>query len=218
MILHYLFLLGISVEAITGAIAAGRKQMDFFGVILIGCVAGLGGGMMRDIIFDTHPISWVAHPYYLLYTAGFALLTICIPAKLTRVTKLFLALDALGLAAFTIITTQRLLTHGMSDVVAILGGLIAGISGGMLRDILCNDIPLVLRNELYAVVALMGSMIYVLLGHLDANHNLNILLTVLFIFVTRMLAVWFHIEVPKFNYTESSKKRSKKIKNVSNNG
>ena len=210
MILHYLFLLGISVEAVSGAIAAGRKRMDFFGVIFIGCVAGLGGGMVRDIIFNTHPISWVAHPHYLLYTSAFALLTICIPAKLTRVTKLFLVLDALGLAAFTIISTQRLLAYGMSEIVAILGGLIAGISGGMLRDILCNDIPLVLRNELYAVIALMGALIYVVLGHLDTNNNLNTMLTVLFIFIARVLAIRFHLEVPKFNYTESLKKRSKK--------
>jgi uncharacterized membrane protein YeiH len=209
MLLHYLFLLGISVEAISGAIAAGRKKMDFFGVIFIGCVTGLGGGVVRDVMFDTHPTTWVAHPEYLLYTAGFSLLTICIPAKLTRVTKLFLVLDALGLAAFTIITTQRLLTHGMPEVVAILGGLIAGISGGMLRDILCNDIPLVLRNELYAVVSLMGAVLYVILSHFQINHNLSVMITVLFIFIVRLLAIRFNIEVPKFNYTDSLNKRKK---------
>ncbi|MCH9716312.1 MAG: trimeric intracellular cation channel family protein [Gammaproteobacteria bacterium] len=209
MLLHYLFLLGISVEAISGAIAAGRKKMDFFGVIFIGCVAGLGGGVVRDVMFDLHPTTWVAHPEYLLYTAGFALLTICIPAKLTRVTKLFLVFDALGLAAFTIITTQRLLTHGMPEVVAILGGLITGISGGMLRDILCNDIPLVLRHELYAVVSLMGALLYVILDHLQINHNLSVIITVLFIFIVRLLAIRFHIEVPKFNYTDSLNKRKK---------
>ena len=169
MLLHYIFLLGISVEAISGAIAAGRKRMDFFGVILIGCITGLGGGTVRDIIFDTHPITWVAHPSYLLYTAGFALLTICIPAQLTRVTKLFLVLDGLGLSAFTIIGTQRLLTNGMSEVVAILGGMLTGISGGMLRDILCNDIPLVLRSELYAVIALGGATLYIVLGHIHVT-------------------------------------------------
>ena len=209
MILHYLFLLGISVEAISGAIAAGRKNMDFFGVIFIGCVTGLGGGTVRDIIFNTYPVSWVIHPYYLIYTSGFALLTICIPAKLTRVTKLFLVLDALGLAAFTIITTEHLFAYGLSEIVAILGGLIAGISGGMLRDILCNDIPLVLRNELYAVVALMGAVFYVILRHLHINPNLNLLVTILFIFVARMLAIRFHIEIPKFNYTESLKQQKK---------
>ncbi|MDF1645739.1 MAG: trimeric intracellular cation channel family protein [Legionellaceae bacterium] len=210
MILHYIFLLGISVEAISGAIAAGRKRMDFFGVIFIGCVAGLGGGTVRDIIFNTHPISWVAHPHYLLYTSGFALLTICIPAELTRVTKLFLVLDALGLAAFTIIGTQRLLTYDMPATVAILGGLITGISGGMLRDILCNDIPLVLRSELYAVIALMGAIVYVILEHFNIANHLNVIITVLSIFLTRLLAIWLHIEVPKFNYAESLKSRKNK--------
>ena len=212
MILHYIFLLGISVEAISGAIAAGRKRMDFFGVIFIGCVAGLGGGTVRDIVFNTHPISWVAHPHYLLYTSGFALLTICIPAELTRVTKLFLILDALGLAAFTIIGTQRLLTYDMPETVAILGGLITGISGGMLRDILCNDIPLVLRSELYAVIAMMGAVLYVILAHFQVTDHLNIIFTVSFIFFTRLLAIWLHLEVPKFNYSESLKSRKNRRK------
>lgn len=212
MILHYFFLLGISVEAISGAIAAGRKRMDFFGVILIGCVAGLGGGTIRDIVFNTHPISWVANPHYLLYTSGFALLTICIPAELTRVTKLFLVLDALGLGAFTIIGTQKLLENGMPEVVAILGGLVTGISGGMLRDILCNDIPLVLRNELYAVIALAGAILYVMLEHFKLSHDLNITITVLSIFIARLLAIWLHIDVPKFNYADSLKARKKNRK------
>ena len=207
MILHYIFLLGISVEAISGAMAAGRKRMDFFGVILIGCVAGLGGGTVRDIVFNTHPITWVAHPHYLLYTSGFALLTICIPAEITRVTKLFLVLDALGLAAFTIIGTQRLLGNGMHETVAILGGLVTGISGGMLRDILCNDIPLVLRSELYAVIALGGALLYVALNHFHVAVHINIIITVLSIFIVRLLAIWFHIEVPKFDYSKSLRKR-----------
>ncbi len=210
MILHYIFLLGISVEAISGAIAAGRKRMDFFGVIFIGCITGLGGGTVRDIVFNTHPLTWVAHPSYLLYTSAFAVLTIYIPAKITRVTKLFLVLDALGLAAFTIISTQRLLAYGMTEAVAVLGGLIGGISGGMLRDILCNDIPLVLRNELYAVIALMGSILYIILNHLLISPNLSVVITVLFIFITRLFAIWLHIEVPKFDYVESLKARQKK--------
>jgi len=210
MILHYIFLMGISVEAVSGAIAAGRKRMDFFGVMFIGCITGLGGGTVRDMLFNTHPISWVAHPHYLLYTSGAALLTICIPAQLTRATKLLLVLDGLGLAAFTIIGTQRLLIYGMPEVVAIMGGLITGISGGMLRDILCNDIPVVLRGELYAVIALGGAVLYVSLEHFQVTHNWNVLITVLAIFVVRLIAIWRNIEVPKFDYAESSMRIRKK--------
>ncbi len=214
MLLHYLFLLGISVEAISGAIAAGRKRMDFFGVIFIGCITGLGGGTIRDIIFDTYPAPWVEHPHYLLYTSAFALLTICIPAKLTRVTRLFLMLDALGLAAFTIISTQRLMSYGHSDAASILGGLIAGISGGMLRDILCNDIPVILRGELYALVALVGAVFYVILSHFPIDNNISVIATVLFIFIIRLLAIWLHLEVPKFNYVESLRRRHQKRLNA----
>lgn len=210
MLLHYIFLMGICVEAISGAIAAGRKRMDFFGVMFIGCITGLGGGTVRDVLFNTHPISWVAHPHYLLYTSGAALLTICIPAQLTRATKLFLVLDALGLAAFTIIGTQRLLIYGMPEVVAIMGGLVTGISGGMLRDILCNDIPVVLRSELYAVIALGGSVLYVALEHFHVTHHWNIFITVLAIFLVRLMAIWRHIEVPKFDYAESSQRTRKR--------
>jgi len=210
MILHYIFLMGISVEAVSGAIAAGRKRMDFFGVMFIGCIAGLGGGTVRDMLFNTHPISWVAHPHYLLYTSGAALLTICIPAQLTRATKLFLVLDGLGLAAFTIIGTQRLLIYGMPEVVAIMGGLVTGISGGMLRDILCNDIPIVLRGELYAVIALGGAILYVILEHFQVTHNWNVLITVLAIFIVRLIAIWRNIEVPKFDYAESMLSRKER--------
>lgn len=207
MMLHYIFLLGISVEAISGAIAAGRKRMDFFGVILIGSVTGLGGGTVRDIVFNTHPIPWVEHPYYLIYTASFALLTICIPARLTRAAKLFLVLDGLGLAAFTVLGTQKLLTHDLSAPVAILGGMLTGISGGMLRDILCNDIPVVLRSELYAVIALCGAILYATLLHFGANTHFCAIVTVITIFTARLIAIWFHVEVPKFNYEASLQDR-----------
>lgn len=209
MALHYLFLLGISVEAITGAIAAGRKNMDYFGVIMIGCVAGLGGGTVRDIIFDTHPIPWVEHPYYLLYTSSFALLTIFIPAKVTRAANLFLVLDALGLAAFSILGVQRLLHAGLHESVAVVGGLLTGISGGMLRDILCNDIPVVLRSELYAVIALSGSVLYIILIDFGVPLNLTIVITLLAIFITRVIAIYYHINVPKFMYKDSIMKIKK---------
>lgn len=200
MILHYLFIMGICVEAITGAIAAGRKKMDFFGVMLIACITALGGGTVRDVLFDTHPLIWVSHPEYLLYTSICAFLTIFIAHSLARIMKIFLILDALGLSAFVIIGTQRVLDHGMSASVAIISGMLTGICGGMLREILCNDIPLVLRKELYAVIALAGALLYILLNHAHVSNNLNVLITLVAIFSARLLAIFFHLEIPKFDY------------------
>ncbi len=210
MILHYLFIIGICVEAITGAIAAGRKKMDFFGVMLIACITALGGGTVRDVLFNTYPLTWVSHPDYLLYTSICAFLTIFIAHSLARIMKVFLILDALGLAAFVIIGTQKVLTHGMSASVAIISGMVTGICGGMLRDILCNDIPLVLRKELYAVIALAGALLYIILSQAHVPRGINVLITLMAIFTTRLLAIFFHIEMPKFDYGNNLRKRRRK--------
>lgn len=209
MVLHYLFIMGICVEAMTGAIAAGRKRMDFFGVIMIACITALGGGSVRDALFNTHPMTWVAHPQYLLYTSLFAIFTILLAQSLIRVMKVFLILDALGLATFVVVGTEKILSHGYPASVAVISGLITGISGGMLRDILCNDIPLVLRKELYAVIALAGSVFFISLDYLQIPHEINVVVTLLCIFVARLLAIFLHIEMPKFDYANSIKKRNK---------
>ncbi|KTD17555.1 trimeric intracellular cation channel family protein [Legionella jordanis] len=210
MLLHYLFIMGICVEAITGAIAAGRKKMDFFGVMLIACVAALGGGTVRDVLFNTYPLTWVAHPEYLIYTSAFAFITIFLAHSFVRIMKVFLIFDALGLSAFVILGTQKILENGFSPGIAIISGMATGICGGMLRDILCNDIPLVLRKELYAIIALAGALLFITLSHFHVPHNLNIIITLIAIFATRLWAISFHIEIPKFDYSKSLRKSRRK--------
>lgn len=205
MLLHYLFIMGICVEAMTGALAAGRKKMDFFGVMLIACIAALGGGTVRDTLFNTYPLTWVIHPEYLLYTALSAFLTIFIAHSLTRIMKIFLILDALGLSTFVIIGTQKALHHGLSPSIAVISGMITGICGGMLRDILCNDIPLVLRKELYAVIALAGAVLFIVLNYFQVSETISVLITLISIFVARLLAIFFHLEIPVFDYSEKRK-------------
>jgi uncharacterized membrane protein YeiH len=210
MFLHYLFIMGICVEAITGALAAGRKKMDFFGVMLIASITALGGGTVRDALFNTYPLTWVTHPEYLLYTSFCAFLTIFIAHSLIRLMKVFLILDALGLSTFVIIGTLKALNHGLSPSIAIISGMTTGICGGMLRDILCNDIPLVLRKELYAVLALLGSLLFIILTHLHISQNINIIITLISIFIVRLLAIFFHLEIPVFDYSKSIKKGKNK--------
>ena len=207
MLLHYLFILGVCVEAITGAIAAGRKRMDFFGVIMIAAITGLGGGTVRDTLFNSHPLLWIAHPEFLVYTTVCAIFTIIFTFYLVRIMKLFLILDALGLATFAIVGTQKMLNIGMTPSMAVIGGTITGICGGMIRDILCNDVPLVLRKELYAVIALAGGFLYVGLGHLHVPQHLNVVICLVSIFAVRVIAIFFHIEIPKFDYAKSLCKR-----------
>jgi uncharacterized membrane protein YeiH len=202
--LSLLFLIGICVEGISGAMAAGRKSMDLFGVITIACIAAFGGGTVRDILFNTYPLTWVETPSYLIYVAIAALLTPLISKLVTKVYKLFLVFDALGLATFVILGTQRMLDHHMSPSIAILGGLITGIFGGILRDILCNEVPLVLRSELYAMVALLGSMLMVILDQHQVSSNLSIVGTWTCMASLRLVAIRYKWRMPIFDL--SSKK------------
>lgn len=207
MLLHYLFIVGICVEAITGALAAGRKKMDFFGVMLIATITALGGGTVRDVLFNTYPLTWVTHPEYLLYTSLAAFISIFIAHSLTRNMKLFLILDALGLSTFVIIGTQKALEYKMPSSIAVISGMLTGICGGMLRDILCNDIPLVLRKELYAVIALTGSLLFIILTHFHFPPSMNIFIVLIATFLARVLAIFFHLQIPIFDYSEAIKRK-----------
>ena len=207
MLLEYLNILGICVSAISGAIAAGRKKMDFFGVLMIACITALGGGTVRDILLNTYPVSWVNHPEYLLYTSLCAIVTIFCAHSLTRVMRLFLILDAIGLSTFVILGTQKTLAIGLPPTIVAISGMLTGISGGMLRDILCNDIPLILRRDFYAVIALGGSLLFIILENFHVANHANIIITFAAIFCTRLYVIFFPIEVPKFDYAKSLKKR-----------
>lgn len=210
MILTLLFTLGIIVEAITGAIAAGRKKVDCFGVIIIACVAALGGGTIRDVVLNTYPLIWVKHPFYLLITALAATITIIFAPSIIRIMRVFLILDALGLAAFAVIGTQKAMTQGFPISICVISGMLTGICGGMLRDILCNDIPLVLRKEIYAVVALLGAIFYWTLSYMAVHHAITITLSIILIFSVRVYAIIYHVEMPIFDYSASLRKSARK--------
>lgn len=212
MILHFLFTLGIIVEAITGAMAAGRKKVDCFGVIIIACVAALGGGTVRDILLDTYPLIWVKQPFFLLIAAASATLTIILAPSILRVMRVFLILDALGLATFVVIGTQKAMTNNFPISICVISGMLTGICGGMLRDILCNDIPLVLRKEIYALIALMGALLYWTLSFLNVNHWIAVTLSIIGIFSIRVYAIVHHVEMPIFDYSASLKKSAQSKK------
>ncbi len=147
-LLHALFLVGIVAEAMTAALAAGKREMDWLGVAMLGCVTALGGGSTRDVVLGHYPLTWVAHPYYLLLTSGAALLTIAIARYMHRLRNIFLFLDAVGLVVFTVIGCNVAIGLDLPVVIIIASGMITGCVGGVLRDILCNSIPLLFRAEL----------------------------------------------------------------------
>src|SRR4051812_608440 len=141
-VLHLLLSLAAAAQAMTAALAAGRRSMDWVGVCLLGCVTALGGGSLRDVLLGHYPLLWVENPSYLALTAGAALLTILIARLVHRLHLTFLVLDAIGLVVFTIAGCDvALQLHALLPIV-IVAGMITGCAGGVLRDILCNDVPL----------------------------------------------------------------------------
>lgn len=147
-----------------------------------------------------HPLSWVAHPWLLGLTAVSALLTIAVARFMYRLRMTFLVLDAIGLVVFTILGCDVALTMQVPLLIVIVAGMITGCVGGVLRDVLCNDVPLLFRSELYASVSVVVGIIYVGGVWLHLNHDLVVLVTLAIGLTFRLLAIAFKWEMPKFVY------------------
>ena len=200
------FYIAIAAEAMTAALAAGRRNMDWFGVCLIACVTALGGGTLRDILLDHYPLVWVENPYLLLLVCGAALLTIPLARLVDRLKWPFLLLDALGLVVFTVIGCNIGMEAGVHPIIVIVAGMVTGTAGGILRDVLCNDIPLIFRGELYATVSMITGTIYFLGLTAGLPDNLMILASIIIGFTLRFLALVFNWEMPKFVYDRDMRK------------
>ena len=194
--------IAIVAQAMTAALAAGRRRLDWFGVAALGCVTALGGGSIRDIVLGHYPLSWVAQPSLLLLAAGAALVAIALARLVRQLPITFLALDGLGLVVFTVIGCNVALGLGHGTVIAMVCGMATGCLGGVLRDLLCGEVPLVLRGELYATVALLTGGLYVGGLALGWPHDLVTAIALCVGFGLRMLAVRNAWQLPTFELTD----------------
>ncbi|MEH2514139.1 putative membrane protein YeiH [Nitrobacteraceae bacterium AZCC 1564] len=197
-------LFALVAEAMTAALAAGRRKMDWFGVAMLGSVTALGGGSVRDVLLGHYPLLWVKHPMLLVLTGGAALITIGLARIMHRFHSLFLVLDAIGLVVFTIIGCNVALEMGHPLTIVVVSGMITGCLGGVLRDILCTEVPLLFRSELYATVSLVTGAIYVAGTKADLNHVLVVVATFIVGLTFRLLAIRYKWEMPKFVYERGS--------------
>lgn len=198
--LEVIFYIAITAEAMTAALAAGRRNMDWFGVCMLACVTALGGGTIRDLFLDHYPLYWVENPYILLLVSGAALVTIAIARFVDRLRWTFLLLDALGLVVFTIVGCKIAIEVGAHPVIVLVSGMVTGIFGGILRDVLCNDVPLVFRGELYATVSIVTGAIYYLGVLANIQVDVLVLVAIAVGFPLRVLAIIRKWEMPKFVY------------------
>ncbi len=200
--LHVLYIIAIIAEAMSATLAAGRREMDWVGVIIIAWVTALGGGTMRNILFGHYPMSWVEHPEYLLITAGAAVVTGFTARYMKKLKTIFLVLDAIGLVVFTIIGCRVAQEIQLPASIVALSGVITGCAGGVLRDILCNDIPLLFRKEIYAGAAVVTGVLYLLFEHAGLSIHYATVLACGCGLTLRLLAIRFGWQMPKFVYHE----------------
>ena len=200
--LTLIYLVAIAAEAMSGALAAGRRNMDVFGVAVIAFVTALGGGTVRDVILGNFPIGWTQHPGYIALVIGAGLVTVFVAPHMHKLKRLFLALDAMGLVAFSLIGCDIALRMGYALPVVVMAGMITGIFGGVLRDVLCNQMPVVFQRELYASVSLVVCCLFLGLRALDVNQELTTVLSFAVGIAMRMLALRFGWKLPTFSYQQ----------------
>lgn len=157
---HWLNLAGVAVCAVSGTLMAYQKRMDGFGVVVLASVTAIGGGTLRDVMLDL-PVFWIREPDYLWITLWAALVTIVWLRISVRFPYHYLLVaDAFGLALFNVVGLEKALLNGAPMVVAIAMGTITGVFGGLLRDVICREVPLVFSGELYAITCIVGGMVY----------------------------------------------------------
>jgi uncharacterized membrane protein YeiH len=202
MTLYLLDLLGVAVFAVSGTLAAGRARLDLFGVIVIAAITAIGGGTLRDVLLDRHPIFWVRDPVYLAITAVAALSTVAYVNVYPPPRHALRVADALGLAVFAIAGAQIAETAGLSPIIVVLMGTITGVAGGVLRDLLTAEVPLILRADIYATAAIAGISLYLLLEWLGAPRPWAFGAGLAAVVTLRLLSIVWRVQLPVFRLPE----------------
>ena len=199
ILLYWIGMAAVAVVALTGVLDAGRKQMDIVGAVMVGCVTALGGGTVRDLLLD-RKVFWIADQTYLIVTVATTLVVFFAVRGRRLPMRLFLIPDAIGLALFTIAGTQIALGLDAPWLVASLLGVIAGVVGGVLRDVLCNDVPLIfVRGELYATAAWAGALTLLGLQAVGVAPVTAAWAGMAVTLAARLLAMAFRITAPSYS-------------------
>lgn len=204
MVLHILDLVGVAVFAVSGALAAGRKHLDLLGVVVIAVVTAIGGGTLRDVLLDRHPVFWIERPLYLPVILGAALLTVVYAKFFKPPHKSLLVADAFGLALFSISGAQIAEQAHLTGLLIVVMGTITGAAGGVLRDVLLADIPVILkRGRIYATAAIVGIIIYLGLQELGLVQAWAALLGMTVVAGLRLAAIIWGLMLPIFSLSEA---------------
>ena len=196
-IIYLLDLIGTFVFAISGIRLAARTDMDVFGAAVVGFVTAIGGGTVRDLLLNSHPITWMADMTYPMVILAAVPFTFLMGKKLKNFSKTLFIFDTIGIAMFTIIGMEKALSFGLNPFLAGMMGMISAVVGGITRDVLCREIPLIFRKEIYATACLLGAVVFYLGLELNLPENLNYFITTAVIITIRTVSIRYNLSLPK---------------------
>ncbi|GAL75576.1 yadS protein [Nonlabens ulvanivorans] len=190
-------LLGTVAFAISGALAAYNKKLDAFGIIIIAFVTAAGGGTLRDILLGVSPVSWMTN-MNLVYTILICVMvTFIFSQKLLKLRKTLFFFDTIGIGLYTVVGLEMGITAGLHPFICVTLGCITACFGGVIRDILVNEIPVIFRKNIYATACIAGGGIYFILRKFEAPENITFIVSGISVIVIRMLAVKFKWQLPR---------------------
>ena len=196
-IIYAIDLAGTFAFAISGALVAIRKKFDVFGVLIIAFVTAIGGGMTRDVLINAHPINWIGDINYIWIILTAVVVTFLFRSKIAPLRKTMFLFDTIGISVFTLIGVQKGLSFDLHPFVALVMGMSSAVMGGVIRDVLTNEIPLIFHREIYASACLAGGMVYLLLHPFNINEDLLFVISAGIIVTIRTIAVQYKLELPR---------------------
>lgn len=189
-------LLGTVAFAISGVLVAMDKRLDLFGVFIIAFVTAIGGGTLRDLLIGNTPVAWMLESTYIITIIGTVVLAIIFREKLRYLRKSLFLFDTLGIGLYTMVGIEKGLNANLLPAMCIILGTITASFGGVIRDILCNEIPVIFRKEIYATACVVGGLSYFLLRKLPLGDEYVYLASILIVIGIRLLAVKYKITLP----------------------
>ena len=207
-IIYVIDILGTFAFAVSGALVALDKKFDIFGVIIIAFITAVGGGMLRDVLINAHPINWIGDLNYLYTIFTAVIFTFLFKSKIAYLSKTLFLFDTIGISVFTLLGLQKGLSYELHPLVALIMGMISAVFGGVLRDVLTAKVPLIFEKEIYASACLAGGIIYLILNYFRIEENTNFIISAAVVVTIRAIVVRFHLELPKINrdlFTKSKK-------------
>lgn len=195
-ILHYLDLIGTLVFAISGAMAASSKKLDLFGAAFIAFVTAVGGGTIRDLLIGSTPVGWMRDTNYMIIILIGVGLTFLFQKQVRKLRKTLFLFDTIGIGVFTILGLKTALLIEVEPIIAIMMGMFSAVLGGVIRDILINEIPLIFRKEIYAMACIAGATLFYYLQEYGMSFEPSAIVSISTIIIIRILAIRYKIGLP----------------------